>query len=76
MRDGWPYRKDGVQLCRIDPKNSKGCLRVWVGEQDEQTAPDSLRGQFRQKGWLVVWPEDRALAVEYILASVRRRTPA
>ena len=76
VRDGWPYRKDGVQLCRIDPKNSKGCLRVWVGEQDEQTAPDSLRGQFRQKGWLVVWPEDRALAVEYILASVRRRTPA
>lgn len=74
-RDGWPYQMGDVQVCRIDPKNTKGCLRVWVGEHDEQTAPDRLRGQFQQKGWLVVWPEDKVMARDYILASVQRRMP-
>lgn len=75
VRDGWPYKAGDTQICRIDPKNSKGCLRVWVGDADEATAPDRLRGQFKQTGWLVVWPEDRALAADYILASARRRLP-
>ena len=47
-------------------------MRVWVGEQDEQTAPNALRGSFKQKGWLVVWPQDHALACDFILASVRQ----
>mgnify|MGYP001163357191 CR=1 FL=1 len=73
VRDGWQYKAGGKQVCRIDPKNTKGCLRVWVGDEDEQGAPDRLRGQFLQTGWLVVWPEDRTLARDYVLASVRAR---
>lgn len=75
VRDGWSYKAGNTQICRIDPKNSKGCLRVWVGDADEQSAPDRLRGQFKQRGWLVVWPQDRDLAHDYVLASARRRLP-
>lgn len=73
---GWTYKVGRTLLCRIDPKNMKGCLRVWVGSADERAAPIRLRGQFKQDGWLVVWPEDQALACDYVRVSVRRRLPA
>lgn len=75
-RDGWVYKAGKTTICKIDPKNSKGCLRVWVDVADEQSAPDRLRGSFKQEGWLVVWPQDETLALDYVLASVRRRLPS
>lgn len=73
---GWRFSKTGRQPFRIHPKSRKGCLRVFVGEENELAAPDALRdATYQQRGWLVVWPEDAELAQSYVEACLCRPSP-
>lgn len=72
-RDGVSYCLGRARLTAVHAKPSKGCHRVWVGCEAERMAPAELRGHYKQEGWLVVWPEHRALAAEYVMNVVRRR---
>ncbi len=74
VRGGWAYKLGGRSICRVDPKPSKGCLRVEVGRDAEAGAPLALREMdLAQRGWLSLWPKDRALAVGYVLKVVHQR---
>jgi hypothetical protein len=70
-RDGVTYKRGANVFCRIDPKPSIDSLRVFVGADAEGAAPSTLRGQYKQKGWLVVRPEDGEIALTYVLGCVR-----
>ncbi len=73
---GWRFSQEGRRPLRIHPKVRKGCLRVFVGEENELAAPDALRdASYQQRGWLVVWPEDAELAQSYIEACLYRPSP-
>jgi hypothetical protein len=70
---GVSYKLGRASLCRIDPKPSEGFLRVQVGEAAEISAPSALRGQYLQRGWLVVRPEDSDLARAYVSQCIASR---
>lgn len=66
---GWRFSQAGRRSFRLHPKSRKGCLRVFVGGENELAAPHALRdASYQQRGWLVVWPQDAELARSYLEA--------
>ena len=68
QRDGFTFRRDG-QALRLDPKVE--ALRVRVGLKPAIAVPTNLVHAGNQPDWLVVPPEYRAEAVQYVSALVR-----
>ena len=74
VQSGTSFKLGRTTICRIDPKPSKGILRVEVGEEAEERAPKVLVGpSYKQKGWLAISPEQGDVGLEYVEACVRRR---
>lgn len=70
VQRGTSWKLGARSLCRIDPKAA--FLRVHVGARQELEAPTGLRGPYRQRGWLVIRPEDAAVGEAYVLHCVKK----
>lgn len=68
---GWRYVRPDRRRLKLHPKPTKGCLRVFVGEDNARAAPEPLRNPGRQPGWLLVWPDDADLARAYVAKCLR-----
>lgn len=74
---GTSYKHGRLTLCRVDPKPTKRIVRVEVGAEAEEKAPEALVGvAYRQKGWLAISPEHAEAGLRYVEQCVRKRLAA